>query len=76
MGSPERIAFLKRILKMSSAEIARHWLSKKNEASLTPPKAVSSDRLMIKYLKKYPGAFAILRKDIAKKAKLKVLMTL
>ena len=75
-GSAEQDRFKQSILAMTSAEIARHWLSKKNLAGLTPPKAVSSDRLMVKYVKKYPGAFAIIRRDVAEKNGLRVLLAL
>ncbi len=75
-GSGEQQAFKRSVLAMTSAEMARHWLSKKNQHGLTPPKAVSSDRLMVKYVKKYSGAFAILRRDVAKKHGLRVLLPL
>ena len=62
-------AFAKHVLGMGNAELARHWLKMKNMNGTTPPKAVSSDRMLLKYVAKYEGAFGIVTAAAAKSAK-------
>lgn len=65
-ASAEQIAFLKLVLGMSEAEIARHWLKMKNLNGTTPPKDVDSERMLLKYVAKTPGAFGVVRIEAAK----------
>ena len=60
-GDVEEAAFLKEILSMGDAELARHWLRMKNLEGTTPPKGVSSDRMLLKYVQKYEGAFGVIK---------------
>jgi len=71
--SAEMTAFGKQVLGMSEAEIARHWLRLKNSNGNTPPRAVDSDRLMLKFVARHEGAFGVLRADAAKAEGIKVL---
>ncbi|MBK8098176.1 MAG: hypothetical protein IPK26_13775 [Planctomycetes bacterium] len=59
-------AFQQLVLGMSDAELARHWLRVKNQDGTTPPKEVDSDRMVLKYVARYPGAFGIVPKDAVK----------
>jgi ABC-type phosphate transport system substrate-binding protein len=66
--APEQVAFLKDVLGMSDAELARHWLKMKNMNGTTPPKDVDSDRMILKYVAKTDGAFGVVKLDAAKGA--------
>ena len=68
-GGSEQSAFVKSVLGMGDAELARHWLKMKNMNGITPPKGVSSDRMVLKYIEKHGGAFGIVRVSEAKKSK-------
>jgi hypothetical protein len=67
-NAAEHGAFLERVLGMSEAELARHWLKMKNMNGTTPPKDVDSDRMILKYIAKADGAFGIVKLDAAKGA--------
>lgn len=56
-GSNEQRAFLAAVLAMNDAELARHWLRIKNQDGTTPPKEVDTDRMALKCVARYPGAF-------------------
>lgn len=68
-GSPAESAFIKLVLGMGDAEVARHWLKMKNLDGTTPPKGVSSDRMLVKYVEKHKGGFGVIKLSAAKKAK-------
>lgn len=75
-GGTEQGAFVKVVLGMGDAELARHWLKMKNMNGTTPPKGVSSDRMVLKYVAKHDGAFGVIKMSEAKKSKgIKVLYT-
>lgn len=61
----ETAAFLKSVLDMSQAELARHWLKMKNTNGITPPNEVSSERMVLKYVAKHDGAFGIVKLSVA-----------
>ena len=67
-ASAEHVAFLKLVLGMSEAELARHWLKMKNMSGTTPPKDVDSERMLLKYIAKTPGAFGVVKIESAKGA--------
>ena len=62
-------AFTKSVLGMKDAQLARHWLKMKNLNGTTPPKEVSSGRMVLKYVAKYEGALGIVKIADAEKAK-------
>ena len=68
-GGAEQGAFVKAVLGMGDAELARHWLKMKNMNGTTPPKGVSSDRMILKYVEKHGGALGIVKMTAAKKSK-------
>ena len=72
--SPEMQAFVKRVLDMSPAELARHWLQMKNREGATPPREVASVRMLVKHFDKQPDAIAIMTVAEAKAAGLRVLL--
>lgn len=74
-GSDASQAFQKGVLGMSKAQVARHWLNMKNRQGTTPPKSVSSDRKVVKYVAKYKGALGFVKAAAAKKKGVKVLFT-
>lgn len=65
-NSAEHAAFLKAVLGMSEAELARHWLRLKNQSGTTPPKEVDRDRLLVKYVARHDGAFGVVKLENAK----------
>jgi hypothetical protein len=67
-AAPEQIAFLKLVLGMSEAELARHWLRMKNLDGTTPPTDVDTDRMVLKYVARNVGAFGFVRIDASKEA--------
>jgi hypothetical protein len=67
-ASPEHVAFVKFVLGMTDAELARHWLKMKNMNGTTPPKDVDNDRLVLKYVAKHQGAFGVVKADAVKGA--------
>ncbi|MFY9341274.1 MAG: hypothetical protein WAT39_02210 [Planctomycetota bacterium] len=62
----EQTIFLKVVLGMTDAEIARHWLKMKNMSGTTPPKCVDNERLVLKYVARHEGAFGVVRADAVK----------
>lgn len=75
--SPPHKAFLEKVLKMSEAQLAQHWLSLKQKTGQTPPRAIGSDKMLIKMVAKYQGGFSVVSKEAADGAgnKVKVLFT-
>lgn len=67
-AAAEQAAFLKDVLGMSDAELARHWLKMKNTNGTTPPKDVDTERMLLKYIAKTDGAFGVVKVDAAKAA--------
>ena len=67
-STAEHTAFLKGVLNMSEAELARHWLKVKNMNGTTPPKEVDSDRMLIKHVAKHQGALGVVSIQAAKEA--------
>jgi hypothetical protein len=65
-AAAEQVAFVKDVLGMNDAELARHWLKIKNMNGSTPPKEVDTDRMMLKYIAKYDGAFGVVKVDAAR----------
>lgn len=66
-GEAALTAFVKEVVGMNDAELARHWLKLKNQNGTTPPKEVKSDRMLLKYIGKYDGAFGVVSLDEAQK---------
>jgi hypothetical protein len=66
--SAEHAAFVKLVLGVADAELARHRLKMKNMSGTTPPKDVDTDRMVLKYVAKHQGAFGIVKADAAKGA--------
>lgn len=58
-SSAAQTAFLERVLGMSQAALARHWIKLKNLRGVSSPKQVESAALVRRYVVKYPGAFGI-----------------
>ncbi|MCR9243563.1 MAG: hypothetical protein NXI31_00920 [bacterium] len=75
--SSEQAAFQKSLLGMKDSELARHWLRIKNLNGQTPPKAVGSDRLLLKFVARHEGAFGVVRRSAVKgNSKVRVLFKL
>jgi len=72
--SEEHRAFLRDVLGMSEAELARHWLRIKNTDGTPPPKEVDSERMMLRFVARREGAFGIVRADRAQAEGIKVLL--
>lgn len=65
-SSAPQEAFVKRVLDMSAAELARHWMRLKNGNGTTPPKEVDTDRMVLKYVARHLGAFGVVPLDAVK----------
>lgn len=52
-------ALLDKVLGMSSAELARHWITMKNTRGIAPPKAVEGASKMRKYVSHFEGGLGI-----------------
>lgn len=72
--SEEQRAFLRDVLGMNEAELARHWLRIKNTDGTPPPKEVDSDRMMLRFVARREGSFGIVRADQARAEGIKVLL--
>lgn len=64
--SPELSQFTDSILAMNSAQVARHWLSLKQKTGETPPRSISSTRMLLRTLERYPGAVGLVDEETAK----------
>ncbi|HEX5050352.1 MAG TPA: hypothetical protein VFZ65_01140 [Planctomycetota bacterium] len=72
-NSPEHVAFLREVLAMSEAEVARHWLRAKNMNGTTPPREVDTDSMLQKHIARHDGAFGIVKLDAAKAPGVRIL---
>jgi len=59
-SSKEYAYFIDNILNMSTADLAQHWLKKKQISGNTPPREYKSNRILLKLVAKYEGGFAII----------------
>ena len=59
LDSQEHAYFLKLVLGMSEADYAEYWLSLKQRTGQTSPRSVSSNKVLLKLISKYKGAFSI-----------------
>lgn len=66
--SPEHTAFRDKVLEMTAAELAQHWIDQKQKTGATPPREVSSASMMIKFVAKSEGAFGVVAKSEAEGA--------
>lgn len=72
-GDAVQSAFVKEVLEMDKAELARHWVSVKNKNGVTPPKEVGSDKMLGKYIGKYEGGLGFMEVTAANKADVRIL---
>jgi len=73
--SDEQAAFLDGVLGMTTAELARHWITEKNKNGTTKPKETRSSRILVKFIKKYEGAFSVVTPAEAEENDLRILFT-
>jgi len=74
-GSDEEVAFFKNVLGMSDAELTRHWIKMKNSKGETPPRALGSSRLALKYAARNKGGFTVVKASEAEDEGVRVLFT-
>ncbi len=74
-GSPETKAFLAKVLGMTDAELAKHWIALKQKTGKTPPREVASDKMLARFVAKFPGGFGVVKADAAQADGVKVLFT-
>lgn len=67
-NSDPQVRFREKVLGMTEADLARHWLKMKSMNGATPPKEVASDRLVLKFVAKHPTAFGIVTLEAARGA--------
>jgi len=64
-GTPETEAFQKEVLRMSDAELSKHWLTLKQTTGDTPPRKLPSASLAVKFIAKFEGALSVMAKSDA-----------
>lgn len=76
IDSPEQKAFVESVLGITQTALDEHWISLKSRSGQTGPREVGSDVIVIKFVQKYPGAFSVIKADIARSSDgVKVLFT-
>lgn len=65
LGSPEHRTLVYQIMGMTDSQLAAYWLSLKQRSGETAPSEIDSDVMVLKLVARYPGAFAIVKKDAA-----------
>lgn len=68
VNSDAHKAMLTGILKISEAKLTSHWMKMKQKNGTTKPRAVKSSSSLIRFIKKYEGAFGIMTREEAEKA--------
>lgn len=58
-SSPEQMALLSEILGMSDSEHVQHWARQKQTTGDTPPRAVGSNSILLRLVKREEGSIAI-----------------
>lgn len=56
-------AFAQRVLRMSEAQLNHHWAKLKQYSGEKGPRAISSDRVLLRIISKYQGALGVVRCD-------------
>jgi ABC-type phosphate transport system substrate-binding protein len=64
-----RAVFVTQVLKTTSTELERYWLEIKYRAAESPPKRMSDDEGVIKYVSAFKGAIGFVPAAAAEKAK-------
>lgn len=72
-NATEQTVFVKEVLGMTPAELARHWLKLKNMNGSTPPTEVDTDRMLLKHVARHDGAFGVVKKKNAEAAGVRIL---
>lgn len=72
--NPAQVALLTEILSMSDAEHGQHWARKKQTTGDTPPRAVGSKSILLRLIKREPGAIGIMDGSDPEPDGVKVLM--
>lgn len=57
--SPEQLALLRQVLGMSENEHGQHWAKQKQTTGDTPPRAVGSNSILLRLVKREEGSIAI-----------------
>ncbi len=61
--SPVQKAFNQSVLGLSEIELVNHWIALKQRTGQTPPREVASDRILIRFVERSPGAFGVLPRE-------------
>ena len=48
---------------INESDLAKHWLNIKQKTGRTPPRAISSSKLMLKLVGKYDGSFGVIKES-------------
>ena len=59
-SSDEQMALLQAILDMSDSEHVQHWARLKQTTGDTPPRAVGSNSILLRLIKREPGAIGVI----------------
>ena len=64
-GSSEQQALLQYVLRMGEGRLAEHWIEAKQRTGETAPRSVGSDRMLLRFVARYPGAFGVVPRGMA-----------
>ena len=75
--SPERVAFLAKVLGMSAGELERYWIERQYASADNPPSKVADDAAAIKLVTAFKGAVGFVNKASlgASQDQVKVILT-
>jgi len=62
-SDPAMSAFVDKVLGMTEASVASHWLNVKQQTGETPPREVPSARMLQKLVERYEGALGVVPAD-------------
>ena len=72
-NDPAHVAFLKNVLHISEKSLANHWLLQKQTKGSSAPRSIRSDRLLMKMVGRYTGAFGFCKKPAKLPANVRIL---
>ncbi len=62
-GSAEQLAFQEFVLEKSAIELSEHWLRLKQTQGETPPRAISSSRILLRQINMKPDAVSVISRE-------------
>ncbi len=78
-NTPERKAFLEKVLKMSAAELEQYWITTRYVKGVPVPPKLASDQEVIEYVIAFEGAIGFVNAksiDSAKRSQIRIVYTI